>query len=262
MEERLYAGGEDYAKEFDPQDYLRTYYAFDSGTMAENEILKFNLENLFQTFSEGGVAGDLLIDIGTGPTIYQLLSACEAFREIIVSDYTEQNLQELRKWLGQEPGAYDWSPAVQYVCELEGDRSKWREKEARLRGAVSQLLHCDVLREQPLGSAQVRPADCVLTLLALESACPDVAAYRAAVRALVGLLRPGGHLVCMAALRSQFYRVGPKKFFGLYLEKETVEQALRDAGCRVLRCAHRPMSYSEGYSINEGVCFVVARKEP
>ncbi|KAB1276725.1 Indolethylamine N-methyltransferase [Camelus dromedarius] len=70
----------------------------------------------------GGVGGDILIDIGSGPTIYQLLSACEAFREIIVSDYTEQNLWELEKWLKKEPGAYDWSPAVQYVCELEGDR--------------------------------------------------------------------------------------------------------------------------------------------
>lgn len=53
MADRLYAGGEDYTKEFDPADYLRTYYAFDSGPVAENEILKFNLENLFQTFSAG-----------------------------------------------------------------------------------------------------------------------------------------------------------------------------------------------------------------
>lgn len=72
--------------------------------------------------STGSVRGDLLIDIGSGPTIYQLLSACEAFREIIVSDYTPQNLQELQKWLKKEPGAYDWSSIVQHVCELEGDR--------------------------------------------------------------------------------------------------------------------------------------------
>uniref|UniRef100_A0A8C6DIU1 Indolethylamine N-methyltransferase n=1 Tax=Moschus moschiferus TaxID=68415 RepID=A0A8C6DIU1_MOSMO len=121
MEGKLYTG-EDYKTEFNPQDYLKTYYAFDSGTVAENAILKFNLNNLFETFSPGGVGGDILIDVGTGPTIYQLLSACEAFREIIVSDYSELNLREVDKWLKKEPGAYDWSPAVQYVCELEGDR--------------------------------------------------------------------------------------------------------------------------------------------
>lgn len=74
------------------------------------------------SISTGGVGGDVLIDIGSGPTIYQLLSACEVFREIIATDYTPQNLQELQKWLKKEPGAYDWSSIVQHVCELEGDR--------------------------------------------------------------------------------------------------------------------------------------------
>lgn len=70
----------------------------------------------------GAVKGELLIDIGSGPTIYQLLSACESFTEIIVSDYTDQNLWELQKWLKKEPGAFDWSPVVTYVCDLEGNR--------------------------------------------------------------------------------------------------------------------------------------------
>ena len=70
----------------------------------------------------GGIGGDILIDVGTGPTIYQLISACEAFREIIMSDYSELNLREVDKWLKKDPGAYDWSPAMQYVCGLEGDR--------------------------------------------------------------------------------------------------------------------------------------------
>ena len=52
MEGKLYTG-EDYKKEFDSQDYLKTYYTFDSGTIAEHEILKFNLKNLFETFSSG-----------------------------------------------------------------------------------------------------------------------------------------------------------------------------------------------------------------
>ncbi|KAH0520038.1 Indolethylamine N-methyltransferase [Microtus ochrogaster] len=121
MEDKVYKAGEDYEKEFSPRDYLDTFYNFDSGPVAEREIIKFSLQNLHQTFSVGGIRGDVLIDIGTGPTIYQLLSACEVFREIIVADYTPQNLQELQKWLKKEPGAYDWSSIVKHVCELEGD---------------------------------------------------------------------------------------------------------------------------------------------
>ncbi|XP_059963707.1 LOW QUALITY PROTEIN: indolethylamine N-methyltransferase [Mesoplodon densirostris] len=262
MEGKLYTG-EDYRKEIDSQDYLKTYCTFDSGTVAENEILTFNLKNLFETFSSAGARGDVLINTGPGPTIYQLLSACEAFQEIIASDHSEQNPQELKKWLKKEPGAYDLSPAMQYVCELEGDRSKWQEKEARLRRTVTRLLKRDASQPHPLGPAQVPPVDCVLTLLALECACHDVDAYRAAGQGLVSLPKPGGHLVTVAvALRTQHYMVGAKKFFGLHLEKEPVEKALQEAGCQVLRCQYSPASYSEAHCINEGICFVVARKGP
>nr|ADN07467.1 indolethylamine N-methyltransferase [Microtus ochrogaster] len=192
MEDKVYKAGEDYEKEFSPRDYLDTFYNFDSGPVAEREIIKFSLQNLHQTFSVGGIRGDVLIDIGTGPTIYQLLSACEVFREIIVADYTSQNLQELQKWLKKEPGAYDWSSIVKHVCELEGDRSRWQEKEAKLRKTVTRVLKCDVTKTPPLGSAQVPLADCVLTFLAMECACLDVETYRAALRRLADLLKPGG----------------------------------------------------------------------
>lgn len=69
-----------------------------------------------------GLGGDTLIDVGCGPTISQLLSACEHFQEIIALDYTDRNRQELQKWLKNEAGAFDWEPVVKFVCELEGDR--------------------------------------------------------------------------------------------------------------------------------------------
>uniref|UniRef100_A0A8C6B2K4 Indolethylamine N-methyltransferase n=1 Tax=Monodon monoceros TaxID=40151 RepID=A0A8C6B2K4_MONMO len=254
MEGKLYTG-EDYKKEFDSQNYLKTYYTFDSGTVAENEILKFNLKNLFETFSSAGVRGDVLSNTGPGPTIYQLLSACEAFREIIASDHLQQNPQEVKKWLKKEPGAYDWSPAMY-------PRKKKKKKRNAIDPVSRGLLKWDSNQPHPLGPAQVPPVNCVLTLLALECACHDVDAYRAAGRGLVSLLKPGGHLVTAVALRTQHYMVGAKKFFGLHLEKETVEKALQEAGCQVLRCRYSPVSYSEAHCINEGICFVVTRKSP
>lgn len=53
MEGKVYQGGEDYEKEFSPRDYLDTFYNFDSGPVAEREIIKFSLQNLHQTFSVG-----------------------------------------------------------------------------------------------------------------------------------------------------------------------------------------------------------------
>uniref|UniRef100_A0A8C2VVI0 Nicotinamide N-methyltransferase n=1 Tax=Chinchilla lanigera TaxID=34839 RepID=A0A8C2VVI0_CHILA len=127
-----------YVEHFNPRDYLEKYYNFGSRNSTENQILRHLLTYLFKILCEGGVEGDLLIDIGSGPTIYQLLSACDSFKEIITTDYLDQNLQELEKWLKKEPGAFDWSPVVTYVCDLEGNRVKGPEKEERLRRAVTQ----------------------------------------------------------------------------------------------------------------------------
>ncbi|ELW64274.1 Nicotinamide N-methyltransferase [Tupaia chinensis] len=65
--------------------------------------------------------------IGLGPIIYQLLAASESF-EIIASDYTDESLLEQKKWLKEMPGAFGWSPMVQYLRELEGNRqATWEE---------------------------------------------------------------------------------------------------------------------------------------
>ena len=63
------------------------------------------------------------MDIGSGPTLYQVLSGCEVFKKILLTDFLEVNRDELRHWL-QDDGAcsLDWTPYLQHVCKLEGRR--------------------------------------------------------------------------------------------------------------------------------------------
>ncbi|KFO69466.1 Nicotinamide N-methyltransferase, partial [Cuculus canorus] len=117
-----FTGTDVYQRTFNPQEYLKEFYNLSDSNNQPNTFLINNLKSLHKMFSLDGLKGDTLIDIGCGPTIYQLLSACENFQEIFASDYTDQNRRELEKWLRKEPGAFDWSPVVQYVCELEGNR--------------------------------------------------------------------------------------------------------------------------------------------
>ncbi|KAM6201540.1 indolethylamine N-methyltransferase [Rhynchocyon petersi] len=256
-----FTGGEEYQKNFMPKDYLTTYYNFNEGPSPEAEMLKFNLECLHKTFGPGGLKGDTLIDIGSGPTIYQLLAACESFRDITMSDFTDRNREELEKWLKKDPGAYDWTPAVKLACELEGDSGRWREKEEKLRSTVKRVLKCDANLSSPLAPAVLPPADCVLTLLAMECACCSLDAYRAALRNLASLLKPGGHLVTTVTLDLSSYMVGKRQFSCVALEKEEVEQAVLDAGFDIEQLVHSPLSYSPNCAPNCGVCFIVARKK-
>lgn len=251
---------ETYLSHFNPRDYLEKYYSFGSSPSAENQILRLLLKNLFKIFCLDGVRGDLLIDIGSGPTIYQLLSACESFKEIIATDYSDQNLQELEKWLKKEPGAFDWSPVMAYVCELEGNRMKRTEKEEKLRRVVKQVLKCDVTQRQPLGAVSLPPADCLLSTLCLDAACPDLPAYRAALRNLSSLLKPGGYLVIMDALKSSYYMIGEQRFSSLSLDREAVEAAVREAGYTIEQFEVISQSYPPTMANNEGLFSLVARK--
>nr|XP_033775259.1 indolethylamine N-methyltransferase-like [Geotrypetes seraphini] len=223
----------EYLKYFQARDYLGTYYTFDSCDVSENRLLTFTLEKLHQTFSSGNITGDILIDIGTGPTIYQLLSACECFREVIATDYMDRNRQELEIWLKKESGAFDWRPVVKFVCELEGDSEKWREKEETLRRKVTQVLPCDVTKKNPLDPLVLPQADCLLTFLCLEAASKDLDTYGQAVKNITSMVKPGGHLVLLVVLKETYYMVGQHKFSCLYLEKQHVEKAIEEAGCSV-----------------------------
>ncbi|XP_004689302.1 PREDICTED: nicotinamide N-methyltransferase [Condylura cristata] len=249
-----------YLSHFNPRDYLEKYYNFGSKQSSENKILRHLLKSLFKIFCVDGVKGDLLIDIGSGPTIYQLLSACESFKEIIASDYTDQNLKELEKWLKKEPGAFDWTPVVNYVCELEGGRVKGPEKEEKLRQVVKQVLKCDVTQSQPLAEARLPLADCVLSTLCLDAACPDLPTYHAALRNLSSLLKPGGFLVLVDALKSSYYMIGEQRFSSLSLGQQAIEAAAREAGFTIEQFEVISQSYSSTMANNEGLFCLVGRK--
>ncbi|XP_068935796.1 nicotinamide N-methyltransferase-like [Petaurus breviceps papuanus] len=260
MMESNFTAKDVYLSHFNPQTYLEKYYSFGPSPSAENQVLMHILRRLFMTFSSGRVKGDLLIDIGTGPTIYQLLSACEFFKEIVVTDYTDQNLKELNSWLKKDLEAFDWSPVVKYVCELEGDREKWAEKEERLRQKVKQVLKCDVTQSHPLGPVSLPPADCLLTALCLDAACEDLPTYQQALKNLSSLLKPGGFLVFIDALKSSYYMIGDQRFPSLSLTQEAVEDAVGKAGFRIQEFEIIPQSYSRSRAENEGLFYLVGQK--
>ncbi|XP_056398818.1 indolethylamine N-methyltransferase-like isoform X2 [Hyla sarda] len=255
-----FTGGEIYESSFDPKAYLASFCSLGSG---RDDILTFRLKKCFETFGPGGLTGNVLVDIGTGPSIYHLLSACESFPHIIATDFTESNRQELERWLRREPGTFDWSGIVKTVCDLEGDRDNWVEKENKLRSRIQKVLKCDVTKGNPLDPTVIPPVDCLTTALCLETAGRDIDAYRCSLRNITTLLKPGGHLVLIGVLGDSFYKVGDKTFFCLPLDEETVRNAVIDAGYSIqdmevyyipdkTTCAHITDTYAN--------VFIVAQK--
>uniref|UniRef100_A0A8C3EM44 Nicotinamide N-methyltransferase n=1 Tax=Corvus moneduloides TaxID=1196302 RepID=A0A8C3EM44_CORMO len=173
----IFMEAEFYQRNFDPREYLKEFYSMSTSREGASAFMMLNLGNLRKIFSLSEHSrGDILIDVGCGPTTYQLLS----------------NHREMKKWLKNEAGAFHWEP-------------KWAKKQEKLRKTVKQVLKCDVTKANPRGPVSLPPADCIVSTLCLEGACKDLATFRSALRNISTLLKPGRHLVMVTALGDTCY---------------------------------------------------------
>ncbi|XP_073513114.1 nicotinamide N-methyltransferase-like [Phyllobates terribilis] len=245
-----------YIDEFDPKVYLQMYYR------ASGEKTEFILKNLYETFIKGGVRGDTLLDFGTGPAIYNLLSACEVFDKIIVSDLLEQNRAEFQKWLKKDPDAFDWTHIIKFVCELEGNREDYDKKAEKLRSKVKEFLKCDALKRNPFDPVVVPPVDCLLCCLCLEAPCKDIKSYCEVLKNFKDLIKPGGHLIIASGINATYYHVGDKRFSVMSSKKEDLEIAFKEAGYQIEKAVFmQRVDKSKMDVVNfEGLYFIHARK--
>lgn len=223
-----------YQSKFNPTTYLGYCYQFSEspGQKDNSRFVTFVLQQLSQTFSSGKYCGQRLIEVGTGPTVHTLISACQHYQEIVVSDFVDSNRREIERWLKAEEGCFDWSGHMQYVCSLEGKGSPALITDT-LRQRIKRVLKCDITLENPFHPATVEPADCVLSSLCLEAACTDRPAYRRSLATMTGLLRPGGVLVLIGDLDETFYTVGEQRFPCVRLSQEFIQQSLEELGLTV-----------------------------
>ncbi|KAG7315801.1 hypothetical protein KOW79_020667 [Hemibagrus wyckioides] len=159
-----------YQKSFDSRANLfsrENFYSRPEGHSDENNYVSFILGCLSRIFSTGEYKGRKLIEVGSGPAIHTVISACQHYHELVLSDFVDGNREEIKKWINNEEGCFDWKPIIEYVCELDGKSSS--DVEVKLRQRIKQVLKCNVLLENPFHPESMEPADCVITSLCLET---------------------------------------------------------------------------------------------
>uniref|UniRef100_UPI00358F02A6 indolethylamine N-methyltransferase-like n=1 Tax=Myxine glutinosa TaxID=7769 RepID=UPI00358F02A6 len=225
--------GQDYHKYFNAKEYNKMYYTNIEGHVGA--MIECVIRFYHKVFSQG-VRGQCLLDVGSGPTIYQVLSACENFEEIYLSDYIEQNRQQLQCWLEASPDAFDWNHIIKFVCKLEGNQVSWEEKTAKLRKRVRAVMHCDVRHDPPLDTDRA-PFDCINSSFCLDAACTDEKTFIDAVTHLAKLLKPGGLLLTVVVTCGKFYSVGKERFgFVFVMTEDVARHAMEVAGLVVTIC--------------------------
>ncbi|XP_015284372.1 PREDICTED: nicotinamide N-methyltransferase-like, partial [Gekko japonicus] len=133
-------------------------------------------------------------------------------------------------------------------------------KEEKVRRTVKRVLKCDVTQPNPLAPLSLPPADCLLSALCLEGACKDLPAYRAALKNISSLVKPGGRLVLLAILEETFYMVGQRQFSCLYLDRESVEESVKEAGFDIEWLEMSQLCFPGTLYDAKEACVLVARK--
>ncbi|XP_030638919.1 phenylethanolamine N-methyltransferase-like [Chanos chanos] len=253
---------------FDPAAYLQYIYTppranFDN----KDNIAPWQLGWLHRAFTEGDVKGDILVDIGSGPTLYQVMSGCERFRRVILSDFVEANCRELQNWLQGKSNSLDWTPFFQHVCKLEGrSPDAWSEKAQRLRSVVTDVLPIDVHQPHPLLPEALPPsgADCLISCYCLESASPDLASFNRALGHISSLLRQGGHLLLIGTLEMTFYYAAPELCIpAVRLDEAQLCSSLKNCGFQLLELSiyHLPQDMQKSTDDAKSMFFVKAKKQ-
>ncbi|KAI2668476.1 Nicotinamide N-methyltransferase [Labeo rohita] len=259
-EPTTFTEGEFYEGHFDSRAYAKNFYSCPSGQADEKNFLTFVLRCLSRVFSAGEHKGKLLIDVGSGPSIHSVLSACDHYDEIVLSDFASNNRREIEKWLKNQEGSLDWKPVLQYVCELDGKIPS--KLEATLKQRVKKVLKCDVRLENPFDPHTLEPADCVITSLCLEAACKDIQTYCRALHGLTKLLGPGGLLVMIGVLGESFYKVDEQLFSCLRLSQDNIKEVLSGLGLSIHEFTILPAADRQNNAVSdfEAIFHLVARK--
>jgi len=243
---------------FDPLRYLQEYYA-DLGD--ENlELLRFYVD-VFRNIPAKGV----MLDFGSGPTIYSLIAAVTKVKEIHIVEYLQANRLELRKWLQRDRGAFNWRPFIQTTIAMEqhGRCSTFdiARREAQIRNHVTYIGQCDVRQCPPISGPQLA-YEVVSSNFCSECVTDNLEEWRFFVTNIASLVKPGGVLLMTALQGATSYSIDSMHFPVVRIDEQDLRQVLKELGFFPHSIMTRSVPADRPGRHYEGLMFASAIKRP
>ncbi|XP_069470316.1 nicotinamide N-methyltransferase-like [Ambystoma mexicanum] len=217
-----------YKEHFDLQKYLHEFFTVESGCLPDSVVQP--MKQVERVFTSGLVKGDLMIAYGLYVHSHLLFSACDTFKEIIIIDFLDCEVQHTKKWIKKHPTAFSWKRSMESAYESEQERKKWSEKEEKSRGLITQVLKGEVTEKGLKAPKPLPQADCVFCPYILNRLCQGDDAFIASVRNMSLLLKVGGHLLMHVFINATFFMHEDFKFPLLCTDAEFVKKVLSDSG--------------------------------
>ncbi|XP_078496059.1 nicotinamide N-methyltransferase-like [Lissotriton helveticus] len=187
------------------------------------------LPSFNKIFSSGAVKGELLIELSHAPFFHWTFPACDYFSDIVLGGSTDQCVAVIEKWWRNEPGALDWSHAAKALCELQGNRDAWPEKQYMLQRKIKNVLKYNACKTNPLSPTILPLANCLILPHFLETHVTNKDEFCRALKNVSSLVKDGGHLILIAGRDTTYYVVGGFKFPHLCMDESLIRKTLVDA---------------------------------
>ncbi|XP_064613431.1 indolethylamine N-methyltransferase-like [Liolophura sinensis] len=252
---------DDYKDSFDAEFYLKTYYSSVKSVDGTTEFMLSHYHDIFQT---GEITGKRLLDIGTGPAICYVIEQCLRFDQVYLSDFPESNRRALHQWLSNH-NFHDYSPFFKHLAKKFSDERTWEDIRDEVAQKLSGILFCDVRSASPLKPSFFPQFDAVTSTFCLHAVPETLGEYRAIVRNVSSLLKPGGWMVEMGHLEETYYTVKDTRYNVLYMNKKDVCKIWTEEGFTIHNWKeYTPVSqerktYTDWKSI---FCMVAKKKNP
>ena len=252
---------------FDTRGYLASRYPGTFEKDPAKSTLPWNFQcyhTFYETFhKEWDNSSAVLLQLGAGPCIWDLISAAPYVAEAYHSDYLQGCCDEVLLWRNNDPKAYDWSPYFRYVIDtLEGNGSPNAvvEREKMLRSVVKDSFTCDV-QKSPLTPAFLKSPDIVCTNFCIEFSAVSKERYDAVLKEIFEMLRPNGFFTMLNSLECTYYTINGVRFpCNVYLTNKYIEDILKEIGFVVRFNESRPLPTRNEFNDTTGQSFFVAQK--
>ena len=222
-----YLDQEKYRDSFDPKVYLASDYC---DPVANSSDIQLQI-NFYAAFPDDSLT---ILEYSGGPSLMDMIIAAPKASKIIFSDYAKSNRDEIKRWLDKDPGAFDWTPTVQHVLELEGkatDTTAVQNREECLRRSIKAVIHCDLAADPIVEKEYEGPYDIVNASGVLDVICKTKKQYIGGMKKLSALVNKGGYLLLAGNTEDdETYTAGATFSTPLDVTEDDIKEAFIAAG--------------------------------
>ena len=249
---------EDSSNAFDdnwnPEAYLETYY--NRGVHSDERQTYEWVANILQKDNRGY---ESMLEVGSGPTVHNIPLFIPYVGSVDMSDYLENNLAQIRKWVNRDPKAHDWSAYIGECLRIEQGSYEPADIEKRadaMRQKIRMLRHVDLSQPKPLGDESVYPL--VTAFYCMGGATKSIEQWQQFMGGIMSLVAPKGRLIITDFKKATSYHVGEAIFPNATIDEHVMASVLKNSGlfrAETIEVAAKPIIEGAEIGISE---FLVA----